>query len=112
RDREEILSPLNRHEFEQPLISFVLLLQQPRHLNASQLAHGVSAAFGFPVGTGPTRERASVAGESPCFLLRLPDGLFSVHAVAHPYFDNPTAVVADLTELRSRRAVAFHRAWL
>jgi uncharacterized protein YegJ (DUF2314 family) len=44
--------------------------------------------------------------------LRLPDGLFSVHAVAHPYFENPTAIVAHLTELRSRRAVAFHRAWL
>ena len=53
-----------------------------------------------------------VVGESPHFLVQLPDRLLAVHNAVLPYFDNPAAVAADLPELRLREAVANHRAWV
>jgi uncharacterized protein YegJ (DUF2314 family) len=64
------------------------------------------------VAAGESEVGACVVGESPHFLLQLPDCLLAVHDAALPYFANPAAVAATLPELRLREAVARHRAWL
>src|SRR5690242_15983669 len=106
------LSPLNRPAPEEPLVSLVLLLRQPRDLDAATLARAASLAFGLDVSPCESPASACVVGEAPHFLVQLPDRLLAVHLGAEPYFDNPAAVAAGLPELRLRKAVARHRAWL
>ncbi len=100
-------TPTNRGQTDEPPISLVLLLKQPRVLDAGALARAASEAFGVTVTPGE-----EVAGETPHFLLHLDGRLFAVHNVAESYFDNAAAVAAETPELRLRKAVARHRAWL
>jgi uncharacterized protein YegJ (DUF2314 family) len=105
-------APLNRPRPEEPPASLVLLLRQPRDLDATTLANAAARAFGLDVRAGEAEAGPSVVGESPHFLVQLPDHLLAVHNVALPYFDNPAAVAAGLPELRLREAVTRHRAWV
>ncbi len=105
-------APLNRPRREEPPVSLVLLLRQPRALDTDALARAAAAAFGVEVRAGDGDGGSYVAGESPHFLVQLPDCLLAVHNAALPYFDSPVAVAATLPELRLREAVARHRAWV
>jgi uncharacterized protein YegJ (DUF2314 family) len=104
-------TPINRAPPEPPPLSLVLLLRRPRRLDAASLAGVVSEAFGVPAAAGVDGP-AAVVGESPHFLLHLAGRVFALHNVARPYFDNAAAVAAELPDLRLRKAVARHRAWL
>jgi len=105
-------APMNRlHEEERPA-ALVLLLRQPRQLDAASLARAAAQAFGVDVPCGATESGLGVIGETPHFLVQLPDRQLVVHNVARPYFDNRAAVAAGLTELRLREAVARHVAWI
>jgi uncharacterized protein YegJ (DUF2314 family) len=104
---------LAREDDCQPMISLVLLLRQPRYLEASILAHIVSSAWGGNYASIEDEESTRfVVGESPLFMVQSPEGMFIVHNFDRQYFDNTDAVVADLTELRTRKAVEEHQAWL
>ncbi|HKI37998.1 MAG TPA: DUF2314 domain-containing protein [Gemmataceae bacterium] len=105
-------APLNRPRREEPPASLVLLQRQPRDLDTAVLARAAAAAFGLEVAAGESDTGACVVGESPHFLVQLPDRLLAVHNAALPYFDNPVSVAATLPELRLREAVARHRAWV
>lgn len=105
-------APFNRPRQEEPPVSLVLLLRQPRDLDAPALARAAAAAFALDVRPGEAGAGPCVVGETPHFLVQLPDRLLAVHNAALPYFDNPAAVAADLPELRLRGAVARHLAWL
>jgi uncharacterized protein YegJ (DUF2314 family) len=102
---------MNRTQAEGPTASLVLLLQDRRRLDAPALAKTLGDAFGVPMTTGETGP-ASVTGESPHFLIRLQGRVFALHDAGRPYFDNTAAVAAELPELRLRKAVARHSAWL
>jgi uncharacterized protein YegJ (DUF2314 family) len=105
-------APFNRPRREEPPISLVLLQRQPRTLDTAILARAAAAAFGLAVTAGESDAGACVVGESPHFLVQLPDRLLAVHNAALPYFDNSISVAANLPELRLREAVARHRAWV
>jgi uncharacterized protein YegJ (DUF2314 family) len=105
-------SPLNRPRREEPPASLVLLLSQPRELDAATLARAAATAFGIEVRAGEAEGGPCVVGESPHFLVQLPDRLLAIHNAALPYFDSPVTAAADLPELRLREAVARHRAWV
>jgi uncharacterized protein YegJ (DUF2314 family) len=105
-------TPLNRSRREPPPVSLVLLLRHPLNLDETSLARAAGSAFGVDVRAGESDAPACVVGDSPHFLVQLPDRLLAIHNAALPYFDNPAAVAADLPELRLRQAVASHRAWV
>ena len=97
-----------------PLISFVLLLREPRYLETTILAQILSSAWGGDYSSedkGKTGE--FVVGESPLFMIKSPKALFILNNFARPYFDeSPAAVATEVNELRLRKAVEEHKAWL
>jgi uncharacterized protein YegJ (DUF2314 family) len=105
-------TPMNRPRKEAPPASLVLLLQRPRQFKVGALARAAATAFGLDVRAGESDAPPYVVGETPHFLVHLPDRLLAVHDVALPYFDNRIAVAANLPELRLREAVARHLAWV
>ncbi len=105
-------TPLNRPRQEDPPVSLVLLLRQPRDLDTAGLARAAASAFGVDVRAGESDAGSCVVGASPHFLAQLPDRLLAIHNAGLPYFDNPAAVAASLAELRLREAVARHQAWV
>jgi uncharacterized protein YegJ (DUF2314 family) len=111
-EADALRAPMNRPRREEPPVSLVLLLRQPRHLDAVALARAATLAFGLDVRAGEADAASCVVGETPHFLVQLPDRLLSVHDVGLPYFDNPVSVAGNLPELRLREAVARHAAWL
>ncbi len=104
---------------QKPMISMVLLLKQPRYLEARVLAEIVSSAWGGKYTHGDDaseKEDAAsqrwVVGESPLFMIQSPHGMFILNNFSIPYFNDKEAVVKEINELRLRKAVEDHNAWL
>src|SRR5437867_954031 len=105
-----------------PMISFALLLREPRFLDAQILAQSVSAAWGGEYVASDiesespqhsdTEEPRWVIGRSPLFMVYSPDGFFIVHNHDRPYFDEPEAAAQRMVELRARHAIEQNRAWM
>jgi len=85
-------------------ISLVLLLSEPRFLDANLLTKLVEKAW--------APARSSVEGKSPLLTIHADGGKFIIQNVDSPYFDQPQKVAAEMRELRLRKVVAEHRAWL
>jgi uncharacterized protein YegJ (DUF2314 family) len=100
---------------KKPLISLVLLLRQPRYLEARVLAESVSTAWGERYSSGDDGKKDSVrwvVGETPRFMTNAPEGIFMINNFDHQYFDNMQGVLEYVQELRLRKAVEEHQAWL
>jgi uncharacterized protein YegJ (DUF2314 family) len=100
---------------KRPLISLVLLLRKHRYLEAKILAQIVSSAWGEDYSSGDDAEEKSgrfVVGESPLFIINSPQALFMLNNLDRPYFDDLQAVLHDLKELRLRKALEDHKAWM
>ena len=103
---------------EQPLISFALLQAHPRYLTAAVLAEIVAEAWG---GTYDTRENADgdthdgfVTGgdDEDVYFLSSPHGMFMIHNQPTPYWEDVEDVAEDLLDLRLRKPVLEHEAWM
>lgn len=110
---------------KKPMISFVLLLKEPRFLEAKILAEIVSAAWGghytsndMESETASEEEAAGkadarfVVGQSPMFMVSAPEAMYIVNNFDRPYFDNIAEAAEAMPELRLRHAVEQHQAWL
>jgi uncharacterized protein YegJ (DUF2314 family) len=98
---------------DRPMISLVLLLREPRYLDAGILTRLAGQAWQTEIGAGDEDDEESfLVGESPHFILKLRDLIFAVHNVDQPYFDNPEEHSDEIRELRTRKIVLEHRAWL
>lgn len=103
-----------------PMISLVLLLSQPRYLEAAVLAEILASAWGEPVRAGGEEDRNTpvggpetmVFGRSPMFMVSSAAGMFVVHNHAQPYVHDADSTAAQVPELRARRVIAEHQAWL
>jgi uncharacterized protein YegJ (DUF2314 family) len=96
-----------------PLISLVLLLREPRYLDAEMLARQASAAWDKKISTDDSEGNDGfVAGESPAFILHLGEFFFLVNNFSTPYVDDPEAAAKEMADLRLSKAMAEHRAWL
>jgi uncharacterized protein YegJ (DUF2314 family) len=126
RPRVETLEP--------PLISLVMLLSEPKYLDAPILARLASQAWGREIvdanlladdesslddvceTTGRPQAADGLAvpsfvlGESPYFLLRCGSTMYAVHNGDAPYFDEPSDY-EHVRELRLRKAIEQHRDW-
>ena len=121
------LGEVVKHEKEDTveLLSMVLLLKEPMYLETSILAQLASIAWDSAVeaidtdrddaelGTAFDESSGSfVGGSSPHFVCCHPPALLAVHVGDDPYFDDVESLTADIPELRMRKAVEDHRAWL
>jgi uncharacterized protein YegJ (DUF2314 family) len=89
---------------DRPTIALVLLLSEPRYLDANLLLKLVEKAWG--------KQAISVEGKSPLLTIHADGRAFLIQNVDSPYFDEPQKVAAEMRELRLRKVIAEHRAWL
>ncbi len=110
-------------EAEAPMISMVLLLKEPRYLEARILAQIVSSAWGGEYefrdtpeapdpGTPNEGSSRLVAGASPLYAIFAPDGFYVLHNRAEPYFEDAEMAAAGAGEARTQKAIQEHLAWL
>ncbi len=106
---------LDEAKGKEPLVSLVLLLRKPRYLEARVLAESVSTAWGEKYSAGDDGDKDSVrwvVGETPLFMINAPEGIFLVNNFDRQYFEDTQAVVDSVNELRLRKAIEEHQAWL
>lgn len=96
-------------EDDKPLTAIVLLRTKPKFLDDKVLLEIVKDAW------DPARkldeEELFAVGESPIFIVKSPQALWTIHNHAGPYFDDEKAA-ERIPDLRLRKAVSEHRAWL
>lgn len=113
---------------ERPLISLVLLLRRPRHLDASTLARYCETAWGgrFEVVTEPQSGDTAkgsfenpkegtgqfVTGKPPLLIAAAARRLHLVHCSNRPYFEDPSAISDKAGEARLRKVLEENRGWL
>ena len=106
-------SLFSRRHDDGPIVSLVVLLREPRALGAEGLAAATRRALGIEVWAGVDEPRGAnyiLEEVDPSFVLQLGSRTFRVNNSAVPYL--PDAMTVVIPELRLRRAVAEHRAWL
>ena len=94
------------------MVSLVLLEREPRALDPAILPHTIASVW--PGDYTATAEEADcfVVGEHPPFMVRSPLGLFIVHCVPRPYFNDPATVLEQTPDLRARQFLEQNKAWL
>jgi uncharacterized protein YegJ (DUF2314 family) len=111
-----------RSDDPQP-VSIVLLLSQPKPLNAQFLAHHIGQTADrevpiLPLDGPPQPDDVTgvpgdfVAGASPHFVISLDRVIYLAHTVSEPYWRDSARIAAPVQELRLRKAIEDHRAWL
>jgi uncharacterized protein YegJ (DUF2314 family) len=95
-----------------PKNSLVLLFREPRDLDAELLVQVVNSTFGLELTTGKSDATEFVTGEEPVFFAQFAKRIFQILCVRKPYFDDLDAITSEIIELRLRKAVAEHRAWV
>lgn len=98
--------PQAEGQLQQRLISLVLLLSEPRPLDADAVAHAVSRA----VGSGVPKDAVVAQGSS--FVVKSGSRKFAIHSVGKPYFEEGDKLGAELKDPALADAVRKHRAWL
>lgn len=107
---------------EGPLISLVLLLRRPRHLDAALLARYCESAWGgsFEIlnQDEPEQEKAGasngqfVAGKPPILVAAFAQRLHLIHCSDQPYFEDPLDIANKHGEARLRHVLEENRGWL
>ncbi len=103
-----------------PMVSLVLLLKEPRYLEPVVLAEIVRSAWGIPIEVSRGEEGADestkgqpyIVGQSPLFMVHTGSEMFVVHNHERLYFGDDPEVAEKIPDLRLRKIVADHRAWL
>jgi uncharacterized protein YegJ (DUF2314 family) len=105
----------SRRPDDRPMVSLVVLLREPRALSVAGLADAIRRAHGLEVWAGvdePRGEYYILEEANASFILQLGPRTFRVNNAAVTYLANANANAVEIPELRLRRAVAEHRAWL
>jgi len=96
---------------EEPLVSLVLLLRQPRYLDEGLLCQMVRAAWDIRLSDAEDGGNF-VVGESPSFIVMAEGRTFLVNNSDAPYFTDGPLAASQVKDLRLRKAVNGHRAWM
>lgn len=103
-----------------PMVSLVLLLKQPKYLEAAVLAEVLKSAWGLPFEVGrdegeTVKEEGAkpfVLGESPLFMVSTGDAMFVLHNHTNSYFSEVEQLADRIPDLRQRKLVTDQQAWL
>jgi len=88
------------------MISLVLLLSQPRTLDAAVVASAVSRGWNTPV----TESAVSVI--PPSFVVNSATGNYAINSVDKPYFADSAKLADEVKDLAVAGAVREHHAWI
>ncbi|WP_146390035.1 DUF2314 domain-containing protein [Allorhodopirellula solitaria] len=114
---------------DRPMISLVLLQRKQKYLEDFIVTKLVEASWGGDYSStsdaegneGESEEADDegtptgdgfVVGESPLFVIKSPAGMYLVHNMDTEYWEDKAEVVDAIGELRLRKAVEDHHAWL
>lgn len=102
---------------EKPMISLVLLRSRPRYLEANWLATLLSDVWDIKLASDKDAPDADgfVAGEHPpfhIFITKPVFGMFVLHNVDQPYFDDPEEAARQVGNLRVVEVISNHQSWL
>lgn len=92
-----------------PMTSIVLLRSKPKFLDDKVLLEIIRDAW--DPARKWTEEELFVAGKSPVLMVRSPQGMWTLHNRPGTYFDDMSAT-ERIPDLRLRKAVKEHEAWL
>ncbi len=96
----------------------VLLLDRPVPVTAERLAEVIAQETGRKVvivkkGDGMPVGDLILTAETPAhYAVRIDGVSYAFHAIEHPYVDNPQTVAQDFPDLRLRKVVVEHKAWI
>ena len=97
---------------DEPMVAFVLLLSQPRQLDAADVAAAVKRAWEEPDEADQPDTDDAVMGQPPHFIVRAGKFAVLVNVFPEPYVSEPEREAEQIADLRLRQAFAAHRAWL
>ncbi len=106
---------------KKPMISLVLFLSQPRYLEEVVLAQSLSSAWGVRVKTKgepddeknePAATATFVVGRSPLFIASYRGAIYTINNFDRSYFEKPSEVAESCNEMRRRKVILEHQAWL
>jgi uncharacterized protein YegJ (DUF2314 family) len=97
---------------KEPLISLVLLLREHRFLDETILKRIAGKALDYDFTNASGEAQNFVTGHLPTFFLKFRGEIFLIHSFPIPYVDNADKAGAEIQELRTRKAVSEHKAWL
>lgn len=117
RHPRQLDTSASSQEPDQPMVSLVLLLKEPQHLDATILAKVASKAWDADVKTieqsdDDDSELSFVGGDSPHFICSHGGGFFAIHNFDRPYFEDVEQIATAVTELRRQKAIREHTAWI
>ena len=92
-----------------PLISMVMLLKQPKYLDEQIVKSLAEKAWGVELNE---ENDGFVAGESPMLIISYDRSWFLVHNWDTPYVEDPVEAAESIPELRLKKAMQDHRAWI
>jgi uncharacterized protein YegJ (DUF2314 family) len=97
---------------KKPLISLVLLLREPRYLDCDMVKRIASKVLGHDFTTTDENATDFIVGEHAPFFLKFRGELYLIHCFPKPYMKNPEQASMEIQELRTRKAVSEHKAWM
>jgi uncharacterized protein YegJ (DUF2314 family) len=96
-----------------PLTALVLLRRKPNNfLTATKLSEMVKQLWGNNVAPDKDGEKWFAAGQSPAFIVNAPDIMLLVNNFATPYWEEPNKVAEAVEELRLKKIIQEHTAWM
>lgn len=106
-------SPERCERRDKPLVALVLFLNQARMLNSADLARTASQIYGEPI-TSDNADATDnfIAGAEPSFIFKHGEHFFLINSFDRPYMDDPDSAAESIGELRLRKAIREHGAWI
>lgn len=93
------------------LISFVVLLKEPRKLDEVTLGATVSKAVG--IARDPdTVDKGFMIAKPPHYKVELTSGMYVINNISEPYFENSDKLVKEIDDPELQRAVIANKAWI
>lgn len=94
-------------------IAFVWLLREPRTLDAATVRRVVEQTLDVEIPPEPGEDAARfVMGEPPSMMVKVDEHLLLVNCVPAPYIDRPEKAAEAVGELRLKKVIREHQAWM
>lgn len=105
--------PATRQSSGKPPIALVLLLNQPRHMDSTTLAEIATDTLGVTFCDDDQEATDNfVTGSPPSFVVKHGEHYFLINTFPRPYMDDPERAAHSIPELRTRKVIREHSAWL